>query len=151
MFAIYAKGLQQRWIGGDLCSATDAQRFVHTRHEKEQPHMRMLDDILQRVDLVVSRAVGNQPGSVCPNTATNPGGSSLGEVSARPLASAELQGPYVGISVLLIFSVGKNVDPSIRSLVMECSFEITLPLGVFAVSGGFCRFHHALRYILLLG
>ena len=68
------------------------------------------------------------------NTATNPGGSSLGEVSARPLASAELQGPYVGISVLLIFSVGKNVDPSIRSLVMECSFEITLPLGVFAVS-----------------
>ena len=73
MFAIYAKGLQQRWIGGDLCSATDAQRFVHTRHEKEQPHMRMLDDILQRVDLVVSRAVGNQPGSVCPTPPRTPG------------------------------------------------------------------------------
>jgi len=43
-------------------------------------------------------------------------------------------GAYVGVGILLIFSVGESVDPSIRNLVMGCSFGIALTLVIFAGS-----------------
>lgn len=55
----------------------------------------------------------------------NPAGFCIGSMMA---------GAYVGIGILLIFSVGQNVDPSLRNLVMGCSFGIALTLVVFAGS-----------------
>lgn len=43
-------------------------------------------------------------------------------------------GAYVGLGIILIFSVGQNVDPSIRPIVMGASFGIALTLVVFAGS-----------------
>jgi len=43
-------------------------------------------------------------------------------------------GAYVGLGILLIFSVGQGVDPSIRPIVMGASFGIALTLVVFAGS-----------------
>ncbi|MEP3629728.1 MAG: formate/nitrite transporter family protein [Hyphomicrobiales bacterium] len=43
-------------------------------------------------------------------------------------------GAYVGIGIILIFSVGQHADPSVRSLVMGASFGIALTLVVFAGS-----------------
>jgi nitrite transporter len=48
--------------------------------------------------------------------------------------SSMMAGAYVGIGILLIFSVGSDVDPAYRSLVMGCSFGIALTLVVFAGS-----------------
>ncbi len=50
------------------------------------------------------------------------------------LIAAVMAGAYIGIGVLLIFSVGENVDPSIRNLVMGASFGIALTLVIFAGS-----------------
>jgi nitrite transporter NirC len=50
------------------------------------------------------------------------------------LIGSAMAGAYVGIGIILIFSVGQNVDPSIRSLVMGASFGIALTLVVFAGS-----------------
>ena len=46
-----------------------------------------------------------------------------------------MAGAYVGIGILLIFSVGQAADPSVRALVMGTSFGIALTLVVFAGSG----------------
>lgn len=46
--------------------------------------------------------------------------------------SAMLAGAYVGAGILLIFSVGQSLDPSLRSLAMGVSFGIALTLVVFA-------------------
>lgn len=43
-------------------------------------------------------------------------------------------GAFVGMGILLIFSVGQGVDPSIRPLVMGASFGIALTLVIFAGS-----------------
>ncbi len=48
--------------------------------------------------------------------------------------AAMMAGAYVGMGILLIFSVGQNADPSVRSLVMGTSFGIALTLVVFAGS-----------------
>ncbi len=48
--------------------------------------------------------------------------------------AAMMAGAYVGMGILLIFSVGQPADPSIRSLVMGASFGIALTLVVFAGS-----------------
>jgi len=48
--------------------------------------------------------------------------------------AAMMAGAYVGIGILLIFSVGEFVDPSVRRLVMGASFGIALTLVVFAGS-----------------
>ena len=48
--------------------------------------------------------------------------------------SSMMAGAYVGIGILLIFSVGSDVDPAYRSLVMGCSFGIALTLVIFAGS-----------------
>jgi nitrite transporter NirC len=45
-----------------------------------------------------------------------------------------MAGAYVGMGILLIFSVGQNADPSSRTLVMGVSFGIALTLVVFAGS-----------------
>ena len=45
-----------------------------------------------------------------------------------------MAGAYVGMGILLIFSVGQNADPSVRNLVMGASFGIALTLVVFAGS-----------------
>ncbi|MDA0230246.1 MAG: formate/nitrite transporter family protein [Proteobacteria bacterium] len=50
------------------------------------------------------------------------------------LIAAMMAGAYIGIGVLLIFSVGETVDPSVRNLVMGCSFGIALTLVIFAGS-----------------
>ncbi|WP_350333658.1 formate/nitrite transporter family protein [Coralliovum pocilloporae] len=56
-------------------------------------------------------------------------------VKTNPLAFLVLAmkaGAYVGVGILLIFSVGQGVDASIRPLVMGASFGIALTLVVFA-------------------
>jgi nitrite transporter NirC len=49
------------------------------------------------------------------------------------IASA-MAGAYVGIGILLIFSLGQNIEPSVRSLVMGACFGVALTLVVFAGS-----------------
>lgn len=50
------------------------------------------------------------------------------------LTLAMMAGAYVGLGILLIFSVGQGVDPSIRPIVMGASFGLALILVVFAGS-----------------
>ena len=45
-----------------------------------------------------------------------------------------MAGAYVGMGILLIFSVGQNIDPPSRNLAMGISFGIALTLVVFAGS-----------------
>lgn len=47
---------------------------------------------------------------------------------------AMMAGAYVGLGILLIFSVGQGVDASIRPIVMGASFGIALMLVIFAGS-----------------
>jgi nitrite transporter NirC len=54
-----------------------------------------------------------------------------------PLAfwvSAMMAGAYVGMGIILIFSVGSDADPAYRALIMGASFGIALTLVVFAGS-----------------
>ncbi len=71
--------------------------------------------------------------------------SALGEIAIakikfitqNPLGfwvASMMAGAYVGMGILLIFSVGQGVDPSVRGLVMGGSFGIALTLVVFAGS-----------------
>jgi nitrite transporter len=48
--------------------------------------------------------------------------------------SSMMAGAYVGLGVILAFTVGNSVDPSIRPIVMGASFGIALTLVVFAGS-----------------
>ncbi|MDH3579272.1 MAG: formate/nitrite transporter family protein [Hyphomicrobiales bacterium] len=48
--------------------------------------------------------------------------------------AAMMAGAYVGMGILLIFSVGQGVDPSMRPIVMGLSFGIALTLVIFAGS-----------------
>ncbi len=50
------------------------------------------------------------------------------------LVAAAMAGAYVGIGIVLIFSLGQMVDPSVRALVMGACFGIALTLVVFAGS-----------------
>src|ERR1700740_1717245 len=45
-----------------------------------------------------------------------------------------MAGAYVGLGIILIFTVGNAVDPSIRPVVMGASFGIALTLVIFAGS-----------------
>lgn len=47
---------------------------------------------------------------------------------------AMMAGTYVGLSIILIFTLGNDVDPSIRKLVMGACFGISLTLVIFAGS-----------------
>lgn len=48
--------------------------------------------------------------------------------------SAMMAGAYVGLGIILIFTIGNAVDPGIRPVVMGASFGIALVLVVFAGS-----------------
>ncbi|HEU0234235.1 MAG TPA: formate/nitrite transporter family protein [Gallionella sp.] len=48
--------------------------------------------------------------------------------------AAMMAGAYVGLGIILIFSVGATVDPSYQKLIMGASFGIALTLVVFAGS-----------------
>ena len=48
--------------------------------------------------------------------------------------SSMLAGACVGLGILLIFSVGSNLDPGVRPLAMGASFAIALTLVIFAGS-----------------
>ena len=48
--------------------------------------------------------------------------------------SSMLAGAYVGLGIILIFSVGSDADPAYRALIMGASFGIALTLVVFAGS-----------------
>lgn len=48
--------------------------------------------------------------------------------------SAMMAGAYVGLGIILIFSVGATLDPAWRRLVMGASFGIALTLVIFAGS-----------------
>jgi nitrite transporter NirC len=48
--------------------------------------------------------------------------------------SSMLAGAYVGLGIILIFSVGSNLDPGIRPLAMGASFAVALTLVIFAGS-----------------
>ncbi|MGH6967779.1 MAG: nitrite transporter NirC [Stellaceae bacterium] len=50
------------------------------------------------------------------------------------LLSAMMAGAYIGLSIILIFSVGSDVDPAYRPLIMGVSFGIALTLVIFAGS-----------------
>ncbi len=48
--------------------------------------------------------------------------------------SAMMAGAYVGLGIILIFSIGNAVEPSVRPVVMGASFGIALTLVIFAGS-----------------
>src|SRR3990167_3084479 len=48
--------------------------------------------------------------------------------------AAMMAGAYVGLGIILIFSVGATIDPAWQRLVMGASFGIALTLVVFAGS-----------------
>lgn len=50
------------------------------------------------------------------------------------LLSSMMAGAFVGLGIILIFSVGSDVDPAYRALVMGCSFGVALTLVIFAGS-----------------
>ena len=58
-------------------------------------------------------------------------------IRTRPGAffvSAMMAGAYVGLGIILIFSVGAVADPSLRPVVMGASFAVALTLVIFAGS-----------------
>jgi len=58
-------------------------------------------------------------------------------IRSHPLpffVSAMMAGAYVGLGIILIFSVGATIDPAWRRLVMGASFGIALTLVIFAGS-----------------
>ena len=62
-------------------------------------------------------------------------------LSNRPLAfltGALMAGAYVGIGIILIFSVGGTLEPGWQKLIMGLSFGIALTLVVFACSRSRC-------------
>lgn len=46
--------------------------------------------------------------------------------------SAMMAGAYIGLGIILIFSIGADADSAYRALIMGCSFGIALTLVVFA-------------------
>ena len=48
--------------------------------------------------------------------------------------SSAMAGAYVGLAIILIFTLGNMVDPSIRPLVMGATFGIALVLVIIAGS-----------------
>lgn len=67
------------------------------------------------------------------------------------LVLAAMAGAYVGMGILVIFSVGQGVDPSIRPIVMGASFGLALMLVVFAGSELFTGHTMYMTHGLLTG
>ncbi len=64
---------------------------------------------------------------------------------------AMMAGAYVGLAIILIFTLGNDVDPSIRRLVMGTSFGISLTLVIFAGSELFTGYTMYMSIGLLRG
>jgi nitrite transporter NirC len=64
---------------------------------------------------------------------------------------AMMAGAYVGLSIILIFTLGNDVDPSIRRLVMGASFGVSLTLVIFAGSELFTGYTMYMAIGLLRG
>jgi len=64
---------------------------------------------------------------------------------------AMMAGAYVGLAIILIFTLGNDVDPSIRRLVMGASFGISLTLVIFAGSELFTGYTMYMSIGLLRG
>lgn len=60
--------------------------------------------------------------------------AALGESPLAFVVGSLMAGAYVGLGILLIFSVGAPADPAYRKLIMGASFGIALTLVVFAGS-----------------
>jgi nitrite transporter NirC len=56
------------------------------------------------------------------------------ETPASFFISSMMAGAYVGIGIILIFTLGQQIEPALRSLVMGACFGIALTLVVFAGS-----------------
>src|SRR5579872_7105646 len=56
------------------------------------------------------------------------------EAPASFFVSSMMAGAYVGIGIILIFTLGQQIEPALRSLVMGACFGIALTLVVFAGS-----------------
>jgi nitrite transporter NirC len=67
------------------------------------------------------------------------------------LVLAAMAGAYVGMGILVIFSVGQGVDPWIRPIVMGASFGLALMLVVFAGSELFTGHTMYMTHGLLTG
>lgn len=67
------------------------------------------------------------------------------------LILAMMAGAYVGMGVLVIFSVGQGIDPSIRPIVMGASFGLALMLVMFAGSELFTGHTMYMTHGLLTG
>jgi nitrite transporter len=50
------------------------------------------------------------------------------------LVSSAMAGAYVGVGIILIFTLGQQIEPALRSLTMGACFGIALTLVVFAGS-----------------
>src|SRR5580704_8224395 len=50
------------------------------------------------------------------------------------LVSSMMAGAYVGVGIILIFTLGQQIEPALRSLAMGACFGIALTLVVFAGS-----------------
>jgi nitrite transporter len=50
------------------------------------------------------------------------------------LISSMMAGAYVGVGIILIFTLGQQIEPALRSLAMGACFGIALTLVVFAGS-----------------
>src|SRR4051812_21786502 len=65
--------------------------------------------------------------------------------------SSMMAGAYVGLGIILIFSVGSDVDPAYRPLVMGTAFGIALTLVIFAGSDLFTGHTMFMSFGLLRG
>ena len=59
--------------------------------------------------------------------------------------SSAMAGAYVGLGIILIFTLGNLLDPSVRPLVMGATFGIALTLVIIAGSGRKCSLTTAWR------
>jgi len=109
---------------------TNPGQFFHSGAGRKQSHMTLAQTTLEFAALACVKVTGLRQ---------NPIGFLIASMMARA---------YVGIGILLIFSVGQNIGPSVRNLVMGCSFGIALTLVVFAGSELFTG--HAMYMTLCL-
>jgi nitrite transporter len=65
--------------------------------------------------------------------------------------SSMMAGAYVGLGIILIFSVGSDVDPAYRALVMGAAFGVALTLVIFAGSDLFTGHTMFMTHGLLRG
>jgi hypothetical protein len=86
-FAIELSGGEKARVVDDARPAVHAQGFLGTGDEEDEADIRVGDNVLDRIDVIVARSIGMSRVSssrIC----TKPGGSPRGETSALPAAFA---------------------------------------------------------------